>query len=64
MYVINCTKPNIGYSISKLSRFVSNSSIDHWKTMKRLLKYLRYTMNYELHYIGYPAILEWYNDAN
>ena len=29
MYVMNCTRPDIGYSISKLSRFASNSSIDH-----------------------------------
>ena len=29
MYVMNCTRPYIGYSINKLSRFASNSSIDH-----------------------------------
>jgi len=29
-----------------------------------VLKYLRYTLNYELYYISYPYILERYNDTN
>ena len=30
----------------------------------RVLRYLRYTLNYGLHYLRYPAILEGYSDAN
>ena len=30
----------------------------------RVLKYLRFTRDYGLHYIRYPAILEGYSDAN
>ena len=30
----------------------------------RVLKYLRFTRNYGLHYIRYPTILEGYSDAN
>jgi hypothetical protein len=29
-----------------------------------VLKYLRYTLDYELCYIGYLAVLKRYNDAN
>jgi hypothetical protein len=29
-----------------------------------VLKYLRYTLDYELCYIGYSAVLKRYNDAN
>jgi hypothetical protein len=29
MYSMNCTKPDIAYSISKLGRFISNPSINH-----------------------------------
>jgi len=29
-----------------------------------ILKYLRYTLEYELHYINYPVLLEGYNDVN
>ncbi len=64
MYVTNCTRPDIAYSINKLSRFTSNPSTDHWKALMRLLRYLRYTMDYGLHYTRYPAVLEGYSDAN
>ena len=29
MYLMNCTRPDIAYSVSKLSRFTSNSRQDH-----------------------------------
>jgi hypothetical protein len=29
-------KPNIAYSVSKLSRFTSNPSMDHWKAIKKV----------------------------
>jgi hypothetical protein len=32
--------------------------------MKRVLKYLRYIMDYELYYIGYSMVLEGYSDIN
>ena len=57
MYIMNCTSPNITYLISKLIRFVSNSSMDHWDEIKMVLKYLRHTMDYELYYTGYPTML-------
>ena len=33
IYIINCTRPDITYSINKLSRYTSNPGEDHWKTM-------------------------------
>ena len=30
----------------------------------RVLRYLRYTLNYGLHYLRYPIVLERYSDAN
>jgi putative NADPH-quinone reductase len=38
--------------------------MDHYKALKRVLKYLRYTLDYKLYYISYPTILKGYNDAN
>ena len=64
MYLMSCTRPDIAYAVSKLSRFTSNPSADHWKAILRVLKYLRYTRNYGLHYTRYPAVLEGYADAN
>uniref|UniRef100_A0A2N9FGI1 Retrotransposon Copia-like N-terminal domain-containing protein n=1 Tax=Fagus sylvatica TaxID=28930 RepID=A0A2N9FGI1_FAGSY len=64
MYIMNCTRPDIAYSVSKLSRYTSNSGEDHWKAIVRVLRYLKYTLNYGVHYTRYPAILEGYSDAN
>ena len=64
MYVMNCTWCNIAYSISKMSRFTSNTSINHLNKIKRVLKYLRYILNYGIYYTGYSVILEGYSDVN
>ena len=60
MSVMNCTRPNIAYSVSKVSRYTSNPGVDHWKAIIRVLRYLRNTLNYGLHYTRYPSLLEGY----
>ena len=41
MYIMNCTRPNIAYAVSKLSRYTSNPREDHWKALVRVLRYLK-----------------------
>ena len=50
MYLTNCTRPDLTYSVSKLSRYTTNAGVDHWKVIVRVLRYLQY--------IGYPTVLE------
>ena len=64
MYLMSCTRQDIAYAVSKLSRYTSNPNGDHWKGIVRVLRYLRYTRDYGLHYIRYLAVLEGYSDAN
>ena len=64
MYLMSCTRPDIAYTVSKLSKYTSNPSADHWKAIVRVFRYLRYTRNYGLYYTRYPAVLEGYSDAN
>ena len=64
MYVMNCTLLDIAYAVNKLSRYTSNLGPDHWKEIVRVLRYLKYTQNYGLHYSKYQAVLEGYCDAN
>ena len=61
---MSCTRPDIAYTVSRLSRYTSNLSIDHCKAIVRVLRYLRYTRNYGLHYTRYSVVLEGYSDAN
>ena len=64
MYLMHCTRPDIANAVGKLSRYTSNPNEEHWKAIIRLLRYLRYTTDYGLHYTRYPAVLEGYSDAN
>ena len=61
---MNYIGPDIAYFVSKLSRYSSNLGEDHWKALVRVLRYLKYTLNYRLHYTQYPAVLKRYSDAN
>ena len=64
MYLASATRPDIAFAVSKLSRFVSKPGDVHWHAVERVMRYLKGTMNYGLHYTGYPSVLEGYSDAN
>lgn len=64
MYLMNCTRPDIAYVVSRLSKYTHNPSNEHWLALYRLLKYLKGTSNWCLHFNKFPAVLEGYCDAN
>jgi hypothetical protein len=64
MYLASATRPDISFAMSKLSRFMSNPGIDLWHALERVMRYLCDTISYEIHYLGHPAVLEGYSDAN
>jgi hypothetical protein len=64
MYLASAIRSDISFAMSKLSRFVSNPEDTHWHTLERVLRNLKGTMSYDIHYIGYPRVLEDYCDAN
>nr|GEZ93943.1 zinc finger, CCHC-type [Tanacetum cinerariifolium] len=61
MYAMTSTRPYIAYDVSRLSRFTSNPSRQHWKAITKVFKYLRGTKDYGLSYVGYPSVLEGYS---
>lgn len=64
MYLMSYTRPNICYMVSKLGRYTSNLGTGHWRRIVRVLRYLRYTCSYGLHYSKCPAVSEGYSDVN
>ena len=64
MYATQCTRPDITFVVSKLSRFTSNPSVDHWKAIGIVFGYLKETKNLDLYYSKFPAIFEGYTDAS
>ncbi|CAM8930606.1 unnamed protein product [Rhodiola kirilowii] len=64
MYLMNCTRPDIAYCVSRLARYTSNPGTEHWKAIVRVLRYLRFTRDHGLHYTRYPEVIEGYTDAS
>ncbi|XP_074288303.1 secreted RxLR effector protein 161-like [Silene latifolia] len=64
MYAMTSTRPDIAFAVGKLSRYTSNPSLEHWVAVKRVLRYLKQTMDYGLNYVGFPSVLEGYSDAS
>ena len=59
MYLASAMRPSISFAVSKLSWFVSNPEDDHWKALERVMHYLKGTMDYKIHYIGW--VIEGYS---
>ncbi|CAM8948091.1 unnamed protein product [Rhodiola kirilowii] len=64
MYAMMSIRPDIAYAVGKLSRYTSKPSTQHWEAIRRVLKYLKGTMNYGLVYAGFPSVVEGYTDAS
>jgi len=50
MYLANCTRPDISFTIHKLAKFMSNYGTKHFKAAKHLLRYLQGTQSQGLMY--------------
>lgn len=70
MYLAVNSRPDIAYVISYLSQFNTKFTSEHWKAAKRVLQYLKGTIDYSLIYrnddkkiVGY-ADADWANGAD
>jgi len=64
MYAMHCTRPDIAFAICKLSRYTSKPNKDHWKAIARVFGYLKRTIDLDLFYSDFPAVMEEYSDAS
>ena len=64
MYAMMCTRPDICYAVGLVSRYQSNPGKKHWMAVKRILRYLKGTMDYSLCYQGSDLRLTGYTDAD
>ncbi|GJS81604.1 hypothetical protein Tco_0748145 [Tanacetum coccineum] len=64
MFLMNYTRPDIAYAVSRLSRYTHNLNIEHWNATERLFAYLKGTMNWCLHFNKFPVVLEGFCDTN
>jgi hypothetical protein len=65
MYAMTCTRPDIAYAVSSVSRYCSNYNSEHWTAVKRIMRYLRGTADYRLKLGGgTQVLLSGYCDAD
>ncbi|CAI7906618.1 unnamed protein product [Closterium sp. NIES-54] len=67
MYAMMCTRPDLAYPVSVLSRYVAPGRFTshHWSAAKRVLRYLKGTQDYVLTLGGFsPVRLEGYSDSS
>ncbi|KAL0445605.1 UNVERIFIED_CONTAM: Retrovirus-related Pol polyprotein from transposon TNT 1-94 [Sesamum latifolium] len=63
-YAIQCTRPDIVYALSVMSRYQACIGEAHWSSVKTILKYLKMTKDMFLIYGGGKLILEGYSYTN
>ncbi|KAA0066544.1 gag/pol protein [Cucumis melo var. makuwa] len=64
MYTMLCTRPDICYAVGIVRRYQSNPGLDHWTTVKIILKYLKRMRDYMLVYGAKDLILIGYTDSD
>ncbi|KAM1090300.1 hypothetical protein ACFX19_018156 [Malus domestica] len=66
LYLAQCNRPDIVFSVNLIARYISVPTIRHWKRVKDVLRYLRGTIDMGLFYLDKPTndhILVGYADA-
>jgi hypothetical protein len=50
IYIMSCTRPDLCYVVTKLSQHMSSPTEAHLNLAKHVLRYLKYTSEFELKY--------------
>ena len=62
---LTLSRPDIAFSVNKLSQFLQSPTDEHWKTCKRVLRYLKGTSSLGFHFKPTDRlVLEAYADAD
>lgn len=52
MFAMICTKSDIAQAVGAVSRYIANPGGEHWKTVNRIMRYIRGTSDVVLCYGG------------
>uniref|UniRef100_A0A2N9ID99 Reverse transcriptase Ty1/copia-type domain-containing protein n=1 Tax=Fagus sylvatica TaxID=28930 RepID=A0A2N9ID99_FAGSY len=62
---LSITRPDIAFSVNKLSQFMHNPTTLHWQSVKRLLRYLKQTIHFGLRIQpSSTTVLQGFTDAD
>jgi hypothetical protein len=64
MYASNTSRPDISYACNTASRHLQNPGKEHWKLLKRIVRYVKGTTNLGLHYQAGNSDISGWPDAS
>nr|CCA19905.1 putative polyprotein [Albugo laibachii Nc14] len=66
LYVATCTRPAVAFAVSQLGRFSSDPGQQHWKAAMKVLRYLKSSITFGIHYNRNeaPNQISAYSDAD
>jgi hypothetical protein len=64
IYLVTGTRPDISVAVGEVSKFLENPGQQHWIAVKRIMRYLKHTEDWGLHYGNQNNILRGYCDAD
>ena len=65
LHYLGFTRPDIAFAVHRVSKFMHQLKDPHWQAIKRILRYLKNTMDYGLHFISLSDhSLHAYSDAD
>eukprot|EP00833_Pecoramyces_ruminatium_P017559 jgi/Orpsp1_1/1191591/evm.model.d7180000087207.1 len=63
IYLSKCTRPDIAFAVNKAARNCENPTINDWRKVINIFRYLNYTKDYKIKYTGKKEIIA-YSDAD
>ncbi|KAF5465934.1 hypothetical protein F2P56_015896 [Juglans regia] len=65
LHYLGFTRPDIAFAVHKVSKFMHQPKDVHWQAVKRILRYLKHTVNYGLHLTSQAShTLQAFSDAD
>jgi hypothetical protein len=64
IYARVATRPDLAFAISVVNRFMSKPGPTHWMVVKRIMRYLKGTIDMRLRIGGQHINLKGYSDAD
>ena len=61
---LNFTRPDIAFSVHQLCQFMSHPTTTHFKAVKRVLRYIRGTLNFRISFTPSPLTLTAFSDSD
>lgn len=52
MFAMTCTRPDIAFEVGKVAQYCENPGPDHWTAVKRILRYIKGTLDLSIVYGG------------